>query len=214
MPDLQEKMVLPSRLPPDQLRAGQDLRTTDGGAEDFHPVLGSHLARGPEPACPDPHRSTTRPSYLPYCPRHPALGPSVTPAASSQPIGIESACPTLRPAPPSRFLGIPLPYEADVIAQHIKLVGVRKGHLHLVHFPLDLVEPLESLGALLGLLLRKQHPLQRDQDAVPAVDARPDPPAVKRRHHFQARYEQHHDRDEYHEKTVHQGRQPEGEIAV
>ncbi|CAG9225754.1 hypothetical protein BCAR13_530008 [Paraburkholderia caribensis] len=106
------------------------------------------------------------------------------------------------------------PHEADMLAQHIELIRIRKRHLQTVDRFLDLVQPHDERLALGRRRLVERLALDRDQRAVPAVDARLHAPRIQRRHEPQPRNQHDDDRHQHDQQPVREARQPERQHPV
>ena len=73
---------------------------------------------------------------------------------------------------------------------------------------------MRSSRVLLGRLRGAHLALDRHQRAVPAVDARPDPPAVERRHDPRRRHDHDQQRQHHDQQAIDQARQPERQPLV
>src|SRR5256885_12297661 len=77
-------------------------------------------------------------------------------------------------------------HEVDMLAQHVKLLGDRSGHSAGDDALLDLVQPLEKIGALLSCRMPERHALECHQLAIAPVDPGVDAPLVEPGDDFRA----------------------------
>ena len=104
--------------------------------------------------------------------------------------------------------------EVDMGPQHVELVAVCRGHLHLVNLRFYFIDPRRQRGAFIQRHFPEGILLHHEQLPVTAVDPQPRAPVQYGRNAFQARDQDDDQGNEYHQDPVYQAGQPEGQVTV